>query len=347
MRRRAIQGVVMTAAAVGAAIWAARRLAPRIDLDGRVALVTGGARGLGLLVAEELARRGAKVAVCARDPAEVERAIRRLSRTGAEIFGCACDLGDRGAAESFVTAAVARFGRLDVVVNDAGVMSVAPHASLAEGAIRDVLAANFWSAVHVTRAALPELAKQGGEGRLVNVTSIGGRVALPHMLPYNVSKAAMLAFSSTLAAELGHPRAGQPRVRVTTVVPGPMRTGSIYAAEVGGRAREEIRWFSLISYLPLASVSAERAARRVVLAIERGDGEVHVGLGGRAIGLLQGVAPRLTAALLGALNRFLMPEPGTSGETWRGHELDVPEPVRPAADRGAEETGQHRPARAA
>lgn len=107
-----------------------------------------------------------------------------------------------------------------------------------------------------------------------------------------------------------------------------------------------MRWFGLLDFHPLVTVSADRAARRIVRAIERGDGEVHLGLGGRALGLLQGAAPRLTAARLGLVNR-IMPAPGEGGETWRGRELDVPEAVRPAADRAAQQTEQEPPARAA
>ncbi len=303
----------------GGAIGAIVRRVRRLDLRGRVVLVTGGSRGLGLLLAEEFGRRGAHVAICGRDAAALERAERRLERSGFEVLAHACDLADKGAAEAFVDRVAERFGHIDVVVNNAGTMQVAPFESLPDDAFDRSLATNFWSAVHVTRRALPWLRRAGAAARLVNVVSIGGRVAVPHMLPYDAAKFALMGFSEGLRAELAWPRAR--RIPVTTVVPGPMRTGSFYNAEFAGKQKDEFAWFGASASLPILSTGARRAARRIVRATENGATLVHIGLSAHALALLHGVAPRLTMMLMSA-TAALLPGQGPGGDTWRGREVN-------------------------
>ena len=292
--------------------WLARR-ARAMDLRGKVAVVTGGSRGLGLLMAEELVRQGARVAICGRDPGAVDRATRILSRHGADVLGEARDLGNAGDAVGFIDSVVARFGRIDVLVNNAGVIQVAPLDMVDAAKVDEAMRSNFWSAAHTTFAALPHL---GPDARIVNVTSVGGRVALPHMLGYTASKFAMVGFSEGLSAEL--------RARgtlVTTVVPGPMRTGSFYNAEFLGRHKEEFAWFSVLSSLPVLSIDAKIAAERIVRAAREGRREVHLGLVGRLLPFVHGIAPRLFGWISTAI-AGLLPPPGHSAERWKGREID-------------------------
>src|SRR5262245_43226697 len=161
---------------------AALQRARRLDLTGRVAIVTGGSRGLGLLIAEELGRRGARVAICGRSRSALDAAERRLREQGIDVLARPCDLGDREQARIFVERAALEWGRVDVVVNNAGAIHVEPAQTVTLDGIEEAMRSNFWSAANTTFAALPHLAERAGDARLVNVTSIGGRVAVPHLL---------------------------------------------------------------------------------------------------------------------------------------------------------------------
>jgi NAD(P)-dependent dehydrogenase (short-subunit alcohol dehydrogenase family) len=185
---------------------------------------------------------------------------------------------------------------------------------------------NVWGILHVTRAVLPGMCRPKGPpgrrrrgGRVVNVTSIGGRVALPHLLPYTTSKFAAVGLSRGLRAELA-----PEGVKVVTVCPGLMRTGSPRHADFKGRHREEYAWFSVADSLPLLSVSAKRAARRILDAARLGEAEVVFPVTARAAALLQAVAPGFTLSVLAGVNR-LLPRPGPDGTAAHaGHESESP-----------------------
>ena len=307
-----LSGAAVFAFAAAALVRRARAL----HLRGKVAIVTGGSRGLGLRIAVELGRKGATVAICGRDEAAVLRAGRALAGCGIEVLSVACDLGDPAAAQSFVERVAREYGRIDLLVNNAGVMQVAPLAQVDVGMIDEAMRANFWSAVHTTYAALPFLEKSASGGRIVNIASVGGRVALPHMLGYTASKFAMTGFSEAL-----RPECSARGVRVTTVSPGPMRTGSFYNAEFLGHQRQEFAWFSLLSSLPLLSTSAERAAKRIVQAAREGRSELRIGLAGYLLPLIHGLFPKLFARLTTAVARAL-PGPSSSDERWKGREIN-------------------------
>ncbi|WP_437285185.1 SDR family NAD(P)-dependent oxidoreductase [Sorangium sp. So ce406] len=315
--------VLFPAAALGAAALArtAFRAMRRLDLRGRVVVITGGSRGLGLLLAEEFGRHGARVAIAGRDAGALDRAAQRLRALGIEVHAAACDLGDRAAAEAFIDGAARAFGRIDVLVNNAGVIQVAPMQDLSVEELNEAMRSNYWSAVHTTLSALPHLEKQGRAARIVNVVSIGGRVAVPHLLGYNASKFAMMGFSESLQAELSHGSARGPRV--TTVIPGPMRTGSIYNAEFGGNQQLEFGWFGLASSIPVATIDARRAARRVVAAAREGRPEVKLGLSAHLLSWAHGIAPQVTVRLMGLVNALLPAPRGVEGTT-RGRDLRTP-----------------------
>jgi len=302
-----------TIAAVSASLV---RRAFALDVRGKVAIVTGGSRGLGLLIAEELGRLGARVALCGRDAEAVERASKKLIGQGVEVLAEARDLGDPKAAAAFVESVVRTFGRIDLLINNAGIIQVAPLAQLDVAMLDEAMRSNFWSAVHTTFAALPWLKKQGRAGRIVNVASVGGRAALPHMLGYTASKFAMAGLSEGLRAELS---AEGPLV--TTIIPGPMRTGSFYNAEFMGRQREEFAWFSMFASLPLLSCDARRAARLIVRAMREGRAETHIGLSGHVIPLLHGLSPRLFAHATAFFAAWLPPATD-SDERWRGRDIN-------------------------
>jgi NAD(P)-dependent dehydrogenase (short-subunit alcohol dehydrogenase family) len=277
----------------------------RIDLAGASVLITGGSRGLGVALAREFGRHGARVAVCARDEAALERALTDLGHRGIEAMAIQCDLTERRQVANLVETVRERFGGLDVLVNNAGVIQVGRLETMTVEDYQEAMAVNFWAAVYATLEALPLL--RGSGGRIVNVSSIGGKLAVPHLLPYSASKFAIGGFSEGLRAELA--RDG---VLVTTVYPGLMRTGSPRHALFKGRHQAEYAWFSISAALPVVATPAERAARAIVDACRHGDAHVVLTLPAKLAALAHGVAPGLVADLLAAVN-LLLPAPGGIG----------------------------------
>jgi NAD(P)-dependent dehydrogenase (short-subunit alcohol dehydrogenase family) len=319
-----IAAVGVAAAAIGRALVRRRH---KIHFAGRVAIVTGGSRGLGFLIAQELGRRGASVAICGRTLEAVDEAEQKLRHQGVKVIARACDLGDRAQASAFVEHVALTWGRIDVLVNNAGVIHVEPAQSVTLDGLEQAMRSNFWSAANTTFAALPFLMEQPGLARIANVASIGGRVAVPHLLGYSASKFALLGLSEGLGAELD--RSG---VRVTTIVPWLMRTGSHQNAEFAGKPERELAWFSL-GMLPGVSVDARRAARRIVAAIQHGDPLLHVGVASAVAARLKGVAPGLFGRLMRVMNRAL-PAPDDHPEpARRGRDIDTPLHVADGAAR--------------
>ncbi|AYG79059.1 Putative ketoacyl reductase [Streptomyces hundungensis] len=270
---------------------------------GRTALVTGSSRGLGLLIARELTARGCRVMLCARGAEGLAAAERKLRATGAEVASCACDITEPDAPQRLLDAVHERFGPLDILVNSAGIIQVGPVETFEEKDFREAMETMLFSPLRLALAALPDL-RASGAGTLVTVSSIGGRIAAPHLLPYVTAKFAAAGFSQGLRAEL----AGS-GVSVTTVFPGLMRTGSHTAAKFFGRPGAEYGWFGAAATLPLLSMDAGRAARAVVRAAERGRPELVLTPAAKVAVRLQGVAPASMARLLSLTDRAL-PGPG-------------------------------------
>lgn len=286
------------------------------DLRGQVALVTGGSRGLGLLLARELASQGCRLAICARGQEGLDRARRDLERRGAEVLTVRCDVSDRAQVEHFVGQATGRFGRVDMLINNAGVIQAGPLRSMTHEDFEEAMAINFWGVVYPSLAVLPQMLERRS-GRLVNIASIGGKLPVPHLLPYSCAKFAVVGFSEGLRAELA--RDG---IDVVTIVPGLLRTGSHLHAQFKGDRDREFAAFSLAATLPFVSMDAERAARQIVRAVKRGEAERILSrpavIGARVYGLF----PGLTVDVLGLVNRFLPRAEGTDGGRERGMEVE-------------------------
>jgi short-subunit dehydrogenase len=281
------------------------------ELKGKVVLVTGGSRGLGYAIARELALSGARLALTSRHADELERARARLVTSGcaapADVWVYPCDVSLEPTVREMVAAASAHFGRIDVLVNDAGVIMVGPLESQTLDSFHQAMNVNFFGALHATMAVLPQML-QRGEGAIVNISSIGGKVAFPHLLPYVASKFAITGWSQGLRAEL----AGK-GIRVTTVCPGIMRTGSHIQARFTGDQEQEYRWFAAAASLPGTATSATRAARKIVRALAAGSAEISIGLQAIVAARLSNVAPELTASLLSLANASL-PSPPNEGD---------------------------------
>ena len=292
-------------AALVAAIGVLRRLLQReADLHGQVVLITGGSRGLGLLLAHEFAAEGCRLVICARDEAELQRAAAQLRRRGAQVLPLVCDVADPDAVRRMVEHAAAELGGIDILVNNAGVMDVGALSVHSADSFAQAMDVMFWGTFYPTFAVLPQMRARGA-GRVVNITSIGGKASVPHLQPYSAAKFAAVGFSQGLRAEL----AGE-GITVTTIVPGLMRTGSFLNAFYRGQKEKEFSWFSLGAALPLISMDAGRAARQIVQATRRGEAERTLSLPAVLLARFHGLAPGLTADIMGLARRFLMPAPG-------------------------------------
>ncbi|MDT7697513.1 MAG: hypothetical protein QOI75_6883 [Pseudonocardiales bacterium] len=321
-------------------------ISAHLTSDRPVALVTGASRGLGFLIAREFAGRGYALVICARSGDGLTAAAEDLSDTGAPVEAVEADVGVGEQARALVANATNRFGRLDVLVTNAGTIQVGPAEEMGAGEYAEIMDSTFWGTVHTTLAALPML--RHTKGRILAVTSVGGKLPAPHLLPYTTAKHATVGFAEGLRIE-----ASAQGVSVTVGVPGLMRTGSTRNALFAGNREQERRWFTAGASLPILSMDAERAAAKLVRATLRGRPEVILTplakLGVRAHGL----APATTLRALTLVNRLLPnsaslngPQPGhtTIGHQpgWfarltrrdrdaarRWHELDDPTPARP------------------
>lgn len=282
----------------------------RIDFKNRSVLITGGSRGLGLLVARELAEEGARLTLAARNLAELERARTELESRGFPIDIVACDIGKPGEAARLVKTVVDRTGRLDVLINNAGVITVAPLDNMARRDFEDAMAVHFWGPLDAMLAAIPVMRAQG-EGRIVNVSSIGGRIGVPHLAPYCASKFALTGLSDSVRSEIA--RDG---IFVTTVCPGLMRTGSPFNAWFKGQHREEFTWFAIADSAPLLSIDGRRAARQLVDACRHGDAERVISWPAKLAVVARTIAPEMTASAAALANRFVLPDNAGDG----GHE---------------------------
>ncbi|HEY6912317.1 MAG TPA: SDR family oxidoreductase [Myxococcales bacterium] len=281
-----------------------RRSFPRYAFAGKVAVITGASRGLGLVLARELTRKGARLVICARDASELERARAELAGRGADVLAVSCDVSDPAQAAALIAQALGRFGALDILINNAGVIQVGPLRSMGLHDFREAMEINYFGMVHTTLAALPSL-KRGA--RIVNVCSIGGAVAVPHLLPYVGSKFAAVGFSEGLGIE-----ARRDGIRVTTVLPFVMRTGSHWNAVFKGRREEEVAWFAIGASVPISSVAAGSAARRILRACARGEAYLSVGILAKTMRVMHALAPGLVNRAATLVNA-LLPAPGGAG----------------------------------
>ena len=276
------------------------------DLRNKTVLITGGSRGLGLVLAREFAREGARLVLCARDEQELEYARLDLGELDAEVMTVQCDVRNRDDVANMIAEVNARFGNVDVLVNNAGVIQVGPIEVMTHEDFELAMQAHFWGPLNTIMAVLPSM-RARGSGRIVNISSIGGKVSVPHLVPYNASKFALVGLSKGLRAELK-----KDGIVVTTICPGLMRTGSPRNAEFKGKHRLEYAWFSISDALPLLTVSAENAARQIVRACKRGRVELVISVPAKLAALFESLFPEATYDLLGLVNQFL-PGPGGVG----------------------------------
>ncbi|HTC76893.1 MAG TPA: SDR family oxidoreductase [Edaphobacter sp.] len=316
---------ILTGVIAAAAAYALKPSPPKCRL-GQIVLITGGSRGLGLALAERYGRSGAKLILTARDVEELITARHTLLDRGAvqstdDVLLIPADLTDAAQAATLIDHAISHFGRIDILINNAGIIEVGPVENQPIAAYRRAMATNFFAALHTTHAALPHLLRRDpihGDAAIVNITSIGGKVPVPHLLPYVASKFALVGFSEGLHTELRHKG-----VRVTTVCPGLMRTGGEAHADYTGQTKKEQRWFTLAARTPVLATSVRHAANKIYNAVAAGRAEITITPQAWLAARVAGLAPETTQYLASLANHLLLPAPSLSDQLTLGFTLKV------------------------
>ena len=302
-----------TLAATAAAVALTRSLLATPPPEGAVIVVTGGSRGLGFAIASRFAHRPINLVLASRNFAELQQAQASLLEqhphlTPENFYLVAADLAKPEDCQRLIAEAFARFGRIDVLVNNAGVIDVGPIEALTADIFESTMRINFLAAMQTTWAALPRLLSQNpapGWNRratLVNISSIGGKFAVPHMLPYSAAKFALTGFSEGLHAEVKGKG-----IHVTTVCPGLMRTGGEDHAHFLGNAQAEQAWFKLCAKTPGIATTPEHAANKIFHAVAQARPEITITpqawLGARFAGLF----PETLQTLNRLTNDYILP----------------------------------------
>jgi NAD(P)-dependent dehydrogenase (short-subunit alcohol dehydrogenase family) len=305
----------------------------RMNFASRVVIITGGSRGLGLLLARRFRDEGARVAILARNAAELQRAAMSLDPQKHRVLPIVCDVAKAANVATAVDIVLEHFGRVDVLINNAGIIQVGPLEHMTYDDFRQAMDVHFWGALHGVQAVLPHM-KRRRAGRIVNIASIGGLVAVPHLAPYTASKFALVGLSDAVRAEVR-----KDGILVTTVCPGLMRTGSAIHAMIKGRHEAEFGWFGTLSALPILAIHADRAAHKIVNACRYGVPHLTITPHARAVAILDRVLPNTMASLTETAARLLPPPDGRQGyEAWTGlmsRPDELPRWVTALADKAA------------
>ncbi len=261
----------------------------KYDFQDKVVLITGGSRGLGLVLAREFALEGAKLAICARNNEELKRAKKDLENRGAEVLEVVCDVRNQNEVSQMIDEVCSHYGQIDVLINNAGVIQVGPLEVQTKQDFEDAMNVHFWGAYHTMSAVIPKM-RERGEGKIVNISSIGGKMNVPHLAPYCASKFALVGLSGAMRVELA-----KDNIDVTTVCPGLMRTGSHVNAVFKGKNTLEYAWFSISDAFPLASIGAESAARQIIEACRSGEAETIISIPAEIAAKANALLPELVS----------------------------------------------------
>jgi short-subunit dehydrogenase len=282
----------------------------RFSYRDKIAFITGGSRGLGLEIARQICARGGKVALIARDAEELARAKTDLDRFATEVLTIQCDLLETAQIQSAVQQTLQRFGKIDILINNAGIIEIGPIEHMQLKDFDRAMRLHFWAPFILYLLVAPHMRAKGG--RIVNISSIGGRIAVPHMAAYSASKFALTGFSDAIRAELA-----RDNIFVTTVTPGLMRTGSQIHAKFKGDHSAEYKWFDWSRKIPFTSISVERAARKILNACQRGKSALVMPCSAYFIIAANALFPNLTARVMKIVNRSMPPRVSKSGDEAR------------------------------
>ncbi len=301
-----ISGVALTAGfLLGRALVRSTR---KFHIQNKVALVTGGSRGLGLILARKLADQGARIAICARDEETLKKAADDLSYRTSHIVSIVCDITNHDQVKNTVKEVQEKLGDIDILINNAGEIQLGPMENMADSDYKQAMDLFFWGPYHFIQEIYPAMIKKKA-GRIVNIVSIGGKVSFPHLLPYNTGKFAFSGFSEGITAEMS-----RYNVKVTTVYPGLMRTGSPRHITVKNQNEKEYAWFKIADSLPIISTNAEKAAQKILKAMIYGRKTLTLTIPAKLGKVLHEVAPDFTITLFDIINR-LLPDSESSQST--------------------------------
>jgi short-subunit dehydrogenase len=302
----------IAAAAIGASVALVRTLRSTPVAPGAVVVVTGGSRGLGLAIASRFAQTPIRLVLASRHMDELIQAQAQLLAQHphlhpADFYLVAADLSTPAECQRLIAETITRFGRIDVLVNNAAIIDVGPIESLNLEHFENTMQINFFAALYTTWAALPHMRSQqplAGSRRaaIVNIASIGGKIAVPHMLPYSAAKFALVGFSEGLHAELR-----SKGIRVTTVCPGLMRTGGEDHARFQGNVPAEKKWFMFAAKTPGVAVTPQYAAGRIYSAVKQGRAEITISPQAFLAARFGGLFPETLQFANALTNQYILP----------------------------------------
>lgn len=274
-------------------------------------VITGGSRGLGFALATELVYQDANVTLLARDREELQKAQERLQRIGRGfVHIIECDVTQPDALKEAFVEASEKFGGIDMLINNAGSITVGPWESMEMEDFEAQIKLHAYAPINATRLVLPYLRQTSSGKRIVNICSMGGKVAVPHMLPYDTSKFALAGFSQGVTAELE-----KEGISVTTIYPALMRTGSPIQAVFKGDHEKEFAWFQLGDVFPFVSTSAYEAAKQIIEAARDRRAELIPAFIGKLRMTVGAFFPELMNLIMAGLNRLMPVGQSTSHKT--------------------------------
>ncbi|WP_242928705.1 SDR family NAD(P)-dependent oxidoreductase [Pontibacter vulgaris] len=310
---------LMWLAAGAAALVAGRAIIRNLsayNFRNKVVLITGGARGLGLVMARQLAKEGARLVLCSRNETQLENARLELAGKGADVLVLKCDVTKEEQVQEMIHHVQNYFGPIDVLINNAGVIHAGPVTEMTVQDFEEAINTHYWGPIYTTLAVLPTMRARGG-GRILNVSSIGGKISVPHLVPYSASKFALVGLSEGLRAELD-----QYNIIVTTATPGLMVSGSPRHAIIKGQHKKEYSLFKIMDSSPLSAMSVEKTAALILDALRHGDAEVTTTLPAKFGELVHRLSPELMTDVFALVNRILPGEGGIGKNRAKGYESE-------------------------
>jgi NAD(P)-dependent dehydrogenase (short-subunit alcohol dehydrogenase family) len=303
-------GIALAAKAVSRSI-----ISQRLQLKNKVALITGGSRGFGLILARKFAECGAIVVICGRSKEALQQASADLESKGGRYLALPCDITDEQQVKQLIQKIRDEVGSIDILINNAGIISVGPVETMNQSDYEKAMKTHFWGPLYLMNEVLPEMKKKRA-GHIVNIASISSKVSFPHLLPYNASKYALSGLSEGLTAELKKYNVG-----MTTVYPGLMRTGSPPNIDVKGQHQKEYLWFKIADSLPFISMDANRAADKIIEAVKNRRQTLTLSLPAKIIRAVHGINPGITIAAFSFIN-FFLPNSGGRELSRKGYESE-------------------------
>jgi NAD(P)-dependent dehydrogenase (short-subunit alcohol dehydrogenase family) len=314
--------------ATAATVYAVRQHR-RMDFEDKIVVITGGSRGLGLELARAFAKERAHLVLLGRNRQQLGEAAQELESTGARVELLGCDVSKQEEVKINVASIISELKRIDVLINNAGTIQVGPVEHMSLDDFADAMAVHFWGPLYLMREVIPHMKRQG-HGRMVNIASIGGKVAPPHLVPYAASKFALVGLSEGMRTELV-----KDGIYVTTVCPGLMRTGSHLNAFFKGQHKKEFALFSMAN--ALLSTSSDRAARQIIEACRYGSSENIITAPAKLLRLVKGLCPPLVIEALSLVGCLLPGPDGPEGNRlkrgWESQSMMAPSLLTRPADR--------------